>query len=92
MGRSPTTTPLPEGYISVVVRSEHVSRAHWSLTIDGRTATIRDLDSKTGTSITAGPDNFPLVVPSDVDTTLGTHTVVTFGDRSATITRRRAAG
>lgn len=63
VGRYPTKNGLPEGYDSIVIRGEHVSRIHWELQVENGEALAIDLGSTSGTSIEqpAGEVSVPLV-------------------------------
>jgi pSer/pThr/pTyr-binding forkhead associated (FHA) protein len=79
---------LPDGYLGHTVLSEHVSRQHWEMTIDGSSAWICDLDSTDGTRISLDPEGFQRRIPKSPITPLQSGSTIFFGDRSATVSWR----
>ncbi len=83
VGRHPTKMGLPDGYGTVVVTGQHVSRVHWKLVVGHRIEVV-DLGSTTGTTVvlpatgiqySVGAEDQPMeIVPG---------TKINFGDRWA---------
>lgn len=83
VGRYPTKHGLPPGYEAVVVTSDHVSRIHWELVCDGRSVSVADLGSTTGTSVRRSDDVQPVRLSAGHLRVIDDDTVITFGDRTA---------
>lgn len=54
VGRHPTKKGLPDGYGSITISGDQVSRVHWELVPDTGGATVRDLGSNSGTQVEEG--------------------------------------
>lgn len=85
VGRNPYKEKLPDGYVAFVVNSDHVSRRHWELTVDGPKAWIRDLGSVDGTRVSTSSSGFSRSIPAEAKTPIESDSTISFGDRHARI-------
>ncbi len=85
VGRHPTKGGLPEGYVAVTIRGEHVSRVHWKLTVAGDGLLIADLGSASGTSIQLPGWSQAAALEGTEPTVVLPGTTVHFADRWAVV-------
>ncbi len=85
VGRHPTKGGLPEGYVAVTVRGEHVSRVHWKLTVAGDGLLVADLGSASGTSIQLPGWKQAAALEGTAPTIVLPGTTVHFADRWAVV-------
>lgn len=84
VGRYPTKNGVPYGYMTITIRSEHVSRIHWEIDLSGAQPSIRDLGSLDGLLLkTDGGE--PVEVPPNGSAQIDGEVRVEFGDRWAEI-------
>lgn len=85
VGRHPTKGGLPEGYVAVTVRGEHVSRLHWKLMVASDSLLVADLGSASGTSIQLPGWNQTAALDGTEPTVVPPGTTVHFADRWAVV-------
>lgn len=89
VGRNPTKRGVPDGYDTITIRSEHVSRVHWELDLAGRTVLLRDLGSASGLTLTSDGLE-PMQLDSGAEAILEGNVRIDFADRHAEIAIRKS--